>query len=280
MEYKVRLRYSPIFASKKFYDFMTCNENHVSMVAHTYVHEPTQVEVTVIPLAHYAHPKFYQQVDSLCCQHDSVLMEGRHPTTGSPHSTLVPPREFKDSVVPADELDSEGWEPQDPAAYWQPFSWGVKGSPNFTVVHAADRYDYEWLPWWASLRFNLPFVGGYAREKHCLDMIPVLYANGYRKFAIPWGLGHATVFHDMLVDNGFEVRGMTSVILWTRSDGDKSAMEHSRLQWRWSEAQKIGYRFQYVVAAVVVYLIGSRFVSVEWNSHRPSDIAGYEAPRR
>ncbi|CUG91823.1 membrane-associated protein, putative [Bodo saltans] len=228
-EYKMRARYSPLFASRNLSDFMFSKGDQIMSVACTYTHEPSQVQVTLIPLVHYAHPQFFQQVDSLCCQHDSVLMEGRVPNTGAPHSTLVPPRSYEERVRPIDEEDSEGWEPHDAQRYWQPFSWGVKGSPKFTVIHAADRYDYERLPWWASLRFNIPLVGSYAREKHCMDMISPLVGNGYKSFAVPWGAAHAPIFHDMLTDHGFEQTSMCTLIVWSKIDGDRSSAEWTRM---------------------------------------------------
>lgn len=252
-EYKMRIRYSPFFATRGLADFMLSKNEQMLTVACTYTHEASGVRVTLIPLLHYAHPQFYQQVDSLCCQHDSVLMEGRVPNTGSPHSTLVPPRDFEERVRPIDEEDSEGWEPHDAQKFWQPFSWGVKGSPMFTVVHAADRYDYENLPWWASLRFNVPFFGSYAREKHCLDMISPLVENGYKTFAVPWGAAHMPVFHDMLMDHGFEQTSMCTLIIWSRIDGDRSAAEWSRLD---TKMRFLGMRkvlMQAMVAVFVVY---------------------------
>lgn len=228
--FKPRLRYSPLFTSSTLEDFlMVRDDTHVVTIATTFQHPVSGVRVTLIPLAHFAHPQFFHQVDSLCCQHESVLMEGRVPLTGSPHSTTVPPRELADSVRPVDCLDDEGWEPREVDRYWQPFSWGVKGSPMHTVVHAADAYDYEKLPWWASLRFNMPFFGSYRREKHCLNMIPALSANGYRSFAVPWGAYHMPIFQQMLEDNGFEQVGLSSLLLWSKIDGDVSTREWHRL---------------------------------------------------
>lgn len=198
-------------------------------VAHTYRHERDDITVTLIPLRHFAHPEFFKQVDELCCQHQSVLMEGRTPLTGAPYSTLVPPRERPKRVRPVEEDDSEGWEPREQERFFQPFSWGVIESPNFTVVHAADKYDYERLPWWASLRFSLPVLGSLAREKHCLNMLYPLRANGYRSFAIPWGAAHMPLFHEMLLDNGFECIGMSSLLVLRRVDGDISEGEYDAM---------------------------------------------------
>jgi hypothetical protein len=251
-EYKIRVRYSSLFASRGLPDFLFSKDEQILSVACSYTHEETGVQVTLIPLVHYAHPQFYQQVDSLCCQHDSVLMEGRVPTTGSPHSTLVPPRKFEERVRPLDEEDSEGWEPLETERFWQPFSWGVIGSPRFTVIHAADRYDYENLPWWASLRFNIPIVGSYAREKHCLDMIPPLLQNGYKSFAIPWGAAHMSIFHDMLIDHGFEQTSMCTLIVWSKIDGDRSAAEWNRLD---TKLRFLGMRKALLQAALVIYAV-------------------------
>jgi hypothetical protein len=106
--------------------------------------------------------------------------------------------------------------------FMQPFSWGVKNSPFFTVVHAADFYDYEHLPLWCSLRFNLPIVGGYCREKHCLNMIGPLVANGYKSFAVPWGAAHAPLMHAMLTENGFKVVSVSRIVAWRAADGPHS----------------------------------------------------------
>jgi hypothetical protein len=252
----MRIRYSPLFASRTISDFMFSKGEQILSVACTYTHEDSKVQVTLIPLSHYAHPQFYQQVDSLCCQHDSVLMEGRVPNTGAPHSTLVPPRVYEERVRPIDEEDSEGWEPHDAQKFWQPFSWGVKGSPKFTVVHAADRYDYEQLPWWASLRFNLPFVGSYAREKHCMDMVPALAENGYTSFAVPWGAAHMPVFHDILMDHGFEQTSMCTLIMWSKIDGDRSSAEWSRMdtKLRFLGMRKAMLQSLFVIALLIKFV--------------------------
>ncbi|KAH8612072.1 hypothetical protein ERJ75_000931000 [Trypanosoma vivax] len=155
-------------------------------------------------------------------------MEGRTPYTSAPYSTFVPPRERVASVRPAEYEDSEGWEPREVERFWQPFSWGVKDSLNMTVVHAADKYDYEKLPWWSSVRFNAPLLGNFSREKHCLSMIPGLRASGYKSFAVPWGAAHMPIFNEMLVDNGYVQVGMCALVVVNRVDGDISAGEHQK----------------------------------------------------
>lgn len=267
-EYKVRIRYSKPFLTKITTDFFLVQGDHAHVLASTYLHSASGVTVTLIPVVHHAHPKFFQQVDSLCCQHESVLMEGRVPITGAPYSTLVPPRDFKPYVKPEVAEDSEGWEPTNPELFWQPFSWGVKGSPLFTVVHAADKYDYEKLPWWASLRFNMPFVGNFAREKHCLDMIPGLTQNGYKSFAVPWGADHIPIFHDMLVDHGFEQIGSCSLILWSRIDGDHSAMWFRKIQHEIQQSKLWGkWTSRLIIIGFAVYF-GPKFVYFDVDSDR------------
>lgn len=219
-KYGSRFLYIPYITNfYRFSTFFQADRDQIRTYFKTFVHPQTKVRVTVIGVLHEAHPMFYKQVDQLCCQHDSVLMEGRTPIAGAPHSTLVPPRKTIGQVRPDGHEDDEGWEPNTHEGFWQPFSWGVRDSPQFTVVHAADRYDYEKLPWWASVRFNVPLYGSYAREKYCLDMIPVLVENGYRSFAIPWGAAHGPVFGSMLVRNGFEEVAGGSLIVFNSIDG-------------------------------------------------------------
>lgn len=261
--YKPRIRYTRMFLTKELLDFFLVQGEHVHTMSSTYFHAPSGVTMTLIPVSHHAHPKFFRQVDSLCCQHDSVLMEGRVPITGAPYSTLVPPRDFQEYVRPAIAEDSEGWEPLEEEKFWQPFSWGVKGSPKFTVVHAADKYDYEKLPWWASLRFNIPFVGNFAREKHCLNMVPHLVANGYKSFAVPWGAGHMPIFHDMLMDHGFEQIGSCSLILWSKIDGDHSAMWYRKVQHDIQQSKLYGKWVSRMIVAGFVVWAAPRYFWVE-----------------
>ncbi|KAF8292795.1 hypothetical protein TcYC6_0116850 [Trypanosoma cruzi] len=228
--YRPRWQYAFPFRSKRITDFIMVRENSVASIAYTFQHPSNQVIVTLIPLQHFAHPQFFHQVDGLCSQHDSVLMEGRTPLAGAPFSTIVPPRERVASVRPLGHEDDEGWEPREVERFWQPFSWGVKDSLHMTIVHAADKYDYEKLPWWCSVRFNVPLIGSFAREKHCLDMIYPLLSNGYKSFAIPWGAAHMPIFNEMLIDNGFEQIGMCSLVVLNRIDGDISAGEYERFR--------------------------------------------------
>lgn len=252
--HRPRWRYSGLFLEKNLSDFITVRNEHVVAIAQTYRHPCDDITVTLIPLRHFAHPLFFKQVDDLCCQHESVLMEGRVPLTGAPHSTIVPPRERVATVRPPDHEDDEGWEPREVERFFQPFSWGVANSPNFTVVHAGDKYDYESLPWWCSVRFNAPLLGSLAREKHCLDMLYPLRQNGYKSFAVPWGAMHMPVFHEMLCDNGFEPVGMCSVLMFAKIDGDISEGEFAKMA-RWQRRR--GRRASVLYAAgllLVMYL--------------------------
>nr|CCC94338.1 unnamed protein product [Trypanosoma congolense IL3000] len=261
--YRPRWGYSPLFRCKSLKDFVYAMEDSVLSTAHTYKNERTGVIVTLIPLRHFAHPQFFHQVDLLCRQHQSVLVEGRTSVTGAPHSTVVPPRELLGSVRPEECEDLEGWEPREVERFWQPFSWGVKDSSTLTVVHAADKYDYEALPWWCSLRYNVPLIGGLAREMHCLSMIDRLKESGYQSFAIPWGAAHMPIFHEMLIDNGYENIGMCSLVVVNRIDGDISAGEHEkilRLQKRREKLRSV----LWLVGIVYVLFIMWSFVTVDY----------------
>ncbi|KAG5507677.1 hypothetical protein JKF63_06626 [Porcisia hertigi] len=242
--YAPRFRYMAPWRSKQITDFLVCQDSVAVSIAHTYRHPESDITVTLIPLRHFAHPEFFKQVDDLCNQHDSVLMEGRTPLAGAPYSTIVPPRERVKCTRPADHEDDEGWEPREVTSFYQPFSWGVVDSPNHTVVHAADKYDYERLPWWCSVRFNAPVVGSLSREQHCLDMIYPLRENMYKSFAIPWGAAHMPVFHEMLLDNGFEHVGMCSLLVLKRIDGMISEGEFGKMQrWQRRRARRVWYLY-------------------------------------
>eukprot|EP00758_Cryptobia_borreli_P018276 Tbor_TRINITY_DN6656_c0_g1::TRINITY_DN6656_c0_g1_i1::g.3121::m.3121 len=231
-EHQSRLSLSAWWRSKSVDDYLKSTPQEVISIVTTYRHrEHHDITVTLIPLSHFGHPRFYNQVDLLLCQHDSVLMEGRTPFQQAPYSTLVPPRPLPDKIHPmqyGDETSqninkvTRGWEPTDMTAYWQPFSWGVKDSPNYTVIHAADLYDYEKLPFWAGVRFNFPFIGSFAREKHCLNMIPVLVGHRYKKFAIPWRAAHMPIYNEMLTRNGFEQIGTSGLPVFDEGDGEIS----------------------------------------------------------
>lgn len=248
-------------------------------IAQTYLHPETEVRVTLVPLRHLAHPSFFAQVDSLCCQHQSVLMEGRTGLTGAPYSTLVPPREpLPLNARPPDMDDDEGWEPREEECFFQPFSWGVIGSPEMTVIHAADHYDYERLPWYASVRFSTPLIGSLAREKCCLNMIPHLFESGYRSFAIPWGAAHMPIFHEMLLDNGFEPFGMCSLLMFNQIDGERSEGELLRMLTYERRLQRRSYLL-YGLAGLAVLWGLSRFCEVEW-SHRRYEKYYSQAPPR
>ncbi|KEG08075.1 hypothetical protein DQ04_08071040, partial [Trypanosoma grayi] len=261
--YRPRWKYSFPFRSKRFDDFVFPREDSVASIAYTYKNDAKDIKVTLIPLQHFAHPQFFHQVDSICSQHHSVLMEGRTPLTGAPYSTIVPPREAVSCTRPGEHIDDEGWEPREIERFWQPFSWGVKDSPNLTVIHAADKYDYERLPWWCSLRFNMPILGSFAREKHCLDMIYPLAANGYKAFAIPWGAAHMPIFNEMLIDNGFEQIGMCSLLMFNRIDGDISAGEHEKFC-QLQKRQKRFVQMTWVLAIISLLLFMRTMVTVEY----------------
>lgn len=221
-----RFFYASPFRSTRLEQYYRAEGEQVLSMATTYQHDiHKDVTVTLVPLSHSAHPQFYYQVDLLLCQHDSVLMEGRVPYKQAPFSTLVPPRPLPNQIRPPELAETtQSWEPKDLSAYWQPFSWGVRDSPNYTVIHAADCYDYEKLPMIASLRWNLPFLlGSFAREVHCLSMIPFLVDNGYKKFAVPWGASHMPIMHEMLGQNGFSVVSVSALPVFDESDGDISA---------------------------------------------------------
>lgn len=263
--YAPRLRYTAPWRSKSVADFLTCRDNCAVSIAHTYRHAEHDVTVTLIPLRHFAHPEFFKQVDDLCCQHESVLMEGRVPLTGAPYSTMVPPRPRTKSVRPAENEDDEGWEPREVERFFQPFSWGVAESPYHTVVHAADKYDYERLPWWCSVRFNAPVVGSLRREQHCLDMIYPLRDNFYKSFAIPWGAAHMPVFHEMLLDNGFENVGMCSLVVLNRIDGIISEGEFGKML-RWQRKRERRITYVYGAALVACFAFAYSHVAVEYRT--------------
>lgn len=265
--YRPRWKYSAPFRSSSLTDYMYCKDKtHAVSIARTYRHRVnTDVTITLIPLRHLAHPLFYSQVDALCQQHESVLMEGRTPTTGAPFSTLVPPRDpIPANQRPLDHEDDEGWEPRAIEDFFQPFSWGVNNSPVHTVIHAADKYDYERLPWYCSLRFNFPLLGSFEREKHCLNVIPFLVENGYKSFAIPWGAGHMCIFHEMLLGNGFEPVGMCSLLMFNRIDGEHSEAELLKmLNYEKRIARRVN--LAYITGALMVLYFLSSMFEVEFS---------------
>lgn len=261
LRFRPRWRYAAPFRTSTLTDYIYCRDDtHAVSIARSYRHPVYDVTVTLIPLRHLAHPLFFSQVDALCSQHQSVLMEGRVPLTGAPHSTLVPPRDpIPPNQRPLDHEDDEGWEPRAIEDFFQPFSWGVKGSPEFTVIHAADKYDYECLPWYCSIRFNAPLLGSLAREQHCLSMIPPLRLNGYKSFAIPWGAGHMTIFHEMLLDNGFESVGMCSLLMFNRIDGDHSEAELMKMRAYEKRITRRVYVAYIAGALMVLYVLSTMF---------------------
>ncbi|CAM38124.1 conserved hypothetical protein [Leishmania braziliensis MHOM/BR/75/M2904] len=263
--YAPRLRYTAPWRSKSITDFLVCQNGVALSIAHTYHNPYTDITVTLIPLRHFAHPEFFKQVDDLCCQHESVLVEGRTPLSGAPYSTMVPPRERLKCTRPVEHEDDEGWEPREVESFFQPFSWGVMDSPSHTVLHAADKYDYEKLPWWCSVRFNTPVLGSLAREQHCLNMIYPLRENMYKSFAIPWGAAHMPVFHEMLLDNGFETVGMCSLLMLNRVDGMISEGEFSKME-RWQRQRACRVWYLYGLGLVLLWWLAYAHLTVEYRS--------------
>jgi hypothetical protein len=223
-------------------DFIRSDWDQTELLSHTFKHEDG-TRVTLIPVIHLAHPQFYGDVDALCSMHQSVLMEGRYGNLEADATTL-PAREPLGIVRPKEEMDSEGWEPINMDEFFQPFSWGVKGSKANTVVHAGDKYDYENLPWFASIRFNVPMVGSLAREKHCLNQIPILRKNGYKSFAVPWGAAHMPAFATMLEQNGFQPVAEQRLVGFNAIDGPISAAwtKQLRVQLRLAGWARLAWR--------------------------------------
>lgn len=229
-------------------EFLHVDQDQAVSVATVYRHPHSGTMVTLLPVVHAAHPSFWRQCDDLCCQHHSILMEGRY----SPLSTdisVVPPRSKFNDSRPEEDIDAEGWEPsagEFMKNFRQPYSWGVAESPEHTIIHAADSYDYDKLPVWARLRHNVPFLGGYAREKHCLNILYQLSGNGYESFIIPWGVGHMPIFARMLLENGFHKAGATRVVLFNRIDGPVSAAYVRKLK-AWVNR---GHFFRHIMRSV------------------------------
>ena len=218
MDFGWRFQYFSVWSNFHVPDFIDADQDRVSTYAHTFRHPVTGVRVTLLPVLHVGHPAFWRQVDELCSQHQSVLMEGRYANTSAP-TTCIPPRQMSTEIRPIEHYDAEGWEPNEMEKFFQPYSWGVAHSANHTVIHAGDKYDYEKLPVWASLRYNTPLIGGWAREKHCLSLIPTLHENGYNTFVIPWGAYHMPIMATMLRKNGFEFVGSCRLVVFDRVDG-------------------------------------------------------------
>ena len=251
-------------------DFLSPSKNDVRVSALTFRHA-SGVRVTLIPTLHFAHPQFFRQVDELCCQHTSVLMEGRYGNTGSPSSTVVPARPLH-VVRPPEHEDDEGWEPSSREGFFQPYSWGVAASPSFTVVHAADAYDYEMLPYWAKMRFNVPFFGGYKREKHCMtEVLPLLASKGYDSFAVPWGAAHMPIMSQMLINNGFYQVSETRLLVFLASDGLVSSSWCRKLHGARRSFRLLGQGSYFAAAALVAALFQHYCASThtepvfEWN---------------
>lgn len=224
IQFRARWKYLQTFLRKTLDEFYVSKENEVLVIAHTMQHmDYPDLKVTLIPVTHFAHPQFFLEVDSLCSQHHSVLMEGRSPVKDAPYSTIVAPRARETALRPVDFSDSEGWEPAEISQFWQPFSWGVRDSPQYTVVHAADVYDIEKIPIFASQK-KIPVLLSRAldREKHCLSMLPQLYQMGYKTFAIPWGAAHMPYMYEMLLDSGFEEVSQSGIVVFRSVDGEVS----------------------------------------------------------
>jgi hypothetical protein len=223
-------QYLYTFRNHRFTDFISISDEAMSVrcLSMMYRHESSGVTVTLIPVVHVAHPVFFHAIDELCCQHESVLCEGRSPLANAPFSTIVPARDLPTDVRPSFLNKEEPWEPSDRNAFRQPFSWGVNESPKHTVVHAADLFEPDVNPMIYRLRYQIPLIGHYKREKHCLNMIPPLTDNGYKSFVIPWGAGHMPIFATMLEDNGFEQVGMTGLYAAGAIDGTYSTSLYRR----------------------------------------------------
>lgn len=239
--------------------FLSVDEHQAISVAHVYRHQASGISVTLLPITHVAHPSFWVNADELCCQHHSVLMEGRYSPTSSDIS-VVPPRNKFEENRPEEELDAEGWEPRADSAmtnFRQPYSWGVRESPYHTIIHAADTYDYDRLPLWARLRHNVPFFGNYVREKRCLNILHQLSGNGYESFVIPWGVAHMPIFSKILLQNDFKLSGTTRVTMFNRIDGPTSAAYIRKLRSSVSWASRINLIYKCTVSLAVVYSFGA-----------------------
>eukprot|EP00760_Papus_ankaliazontas_P034548 PhM_4_TR7255/c0_g10_i1/m.95237 len=129
-------------------DFLNATNKEVYITCFSFKHPERKTLVTLVPMVHVGHPSFYHEVDLMCAQHESVLMEGKNGNTLTPILS-IPPRDPILLTKHKDYSDSEGWEPEDPDDFRQLYSWGVAGSKCNTVIHAADLYDYECLPMWA-----------------------------------------------------------------------------------------------------------------------------------
>ena len=260
--FQTRWRYIPFFGSYFMHkDFLIAERDRVSTKFRTFIHPESKVKVTLIPLIHEAHPMFYKQVDQICCQHESVLMEGRTPNAGAPYSTLVPPRKMIGQIRPEGHEDDEGWEPATSEGFWQPFSWGVIDSPHHTVIHAADAYDYEKLPVWMTVRYNLPIIGNYRRDLHCLSMIQPLVENGYKSFAIPWGSAHMAIMATVLIRNGFEERAQGQLLAFNAVDGIHSASWCRKLLWVHNWMSMVDFTLMMIFCAFVCFVTALWFNS-------------------
>lgn len=265
-----RLSYLPFGRVLQIKDFIAVERNEsVTCVARTFTHEQhSNLTVTLIPLLHVAHPSFFKQVDLLCRQHQSVLCEGRCPLRDSETKeqivTVVPPREMATKIRPMGHEDDEGWEPAEPPDFWQPFSWGVIGSSCDTVVHAADLYDYERLPWWCSLRFNVPIIGGYQREKHCFGVMQKLFNEaGYKSFAVPWGVFHMPIMAEMLRRNGFTEASSSGLVPLRYVDGHYSASLCREMFARISWVGRSKLVLQFVILFLSSVYFGRELVSYQ-----------------
>jgi hypothetical protein len=170
----------------------------------------------------------------------------------------VPGRNLPADVRPPYVGPTDAWEPRDTNLFRQPFSWGINDSPTNTVIHAADLYEPDRNPLWYKLRYQIPFVGGYKRDVHCLSMINPLVKNGYKSFAIPWGAGHMSIMSTILEDNGFEQIGMTGLLVVGAVDGTYSAGVYRRIRYTLRTITAL----EFAVSATAGYLL-CRFVGVD-----------------
>lgn len=238
--------------------FINVDEDQAISVAHAFRHNDSGVTVTLLPVVHIARPRFWRDSDELCCQHHSVLLEGRYSPTSCDIS-VVPPRDKWEENRPEEDFDAEGWEPPADRAmthFRQPYSWGVRESPMHTIVHAADCYDYDKLPLYARLRHNVPFLGNYKREKHCLNVLHQLTENGYESFVIPWGVAHMPVFSKMLLQNGFTLSSTSKLVMFDRVDGPMSTAYVRKLRSSVSLGRRISDQVRLAMGMSLIYLWG------------------------
>ena len=259
-------RYLRYFRTYRFGSFLSINGQTecVRSMVMTFQHAETNLIVTLCPMVHKAHPIFFLGVDELCCQHESVLCEGRSPLKNAPHSTLVPGRDLPIDPRPVGLEGDEPWEPLEMSKFAQPFSFGVNDSPRFTVVHAADTYEPDTHHLLYRLRYQIPLLGHYKREKHCLEMIPHLAASGYKSFIIPWGVGHMPILATMLEDNGFVQIGMTGLMTVAARDGPVCHGIYRKISFSVNTAQQVEDFTDFLVGVALFFILYLTAVRMKW----------------